>query len=419
MENEPRTPDRPTPHGPPARQLPAELTSFIGRDTELAAVERLLELARLVTVTGPGGVGKSRLALRAATLAEAAGGFADGIRLVEVSGVQAPELLGHAVLEALRLTDSTARPPVDVLTEQLADRELLLVLDGCEHLVAACAELVDALLRAAPRLRVLATSRESLRSPAEHLLPVTPLPVTAVPGGTADAVRLFADRAAAVLPEFVLDEHNAEEIALLCHRLDGIPLAVELAAGRLRALSVEQIVLRLDDRFRLLTGGARGALLRHQTLRTTIGWSHQLCRNVYSGLASRSSPVVSSSKRPSTSAPATPSRPTRSSTCWTSWSPSPSCCGWRPRPARRPAGSPDRGGAPAASGSGCSTRSASTAASGSAPPGTNRGCAAATGTGTWAWPPGARPSGSAPGRPRPPSGPAWRTPTSARRWSSA
>ncbi|MFI9274698.1 ATP-binding protein [Kitasatospora sp. NPDC052896] len=259
----------------PGGQLPAEVTSFVGREAELAALARLLGTARLVTVTGPGGVGKTRLALRAA--AGAAEDFPDGAHLVELGHVQDPGMLGHAVQEALRLTDSTARPPVEVLTEQLADRRLLVLLDGCEHLVDACAALVGALLRAAPRLRVLVTSRESLRTAGEHLLTLAPLAVDGVDGEPAEAVRLFADRAAAVLPGFALTPRNSAEVALLCRRLDGIPLAVELAAGRLRALPVEQIVLRLDDRFRLLTGGERGALPRHQTLRTTIGWSHELC----------------------------------------------------------------------------------------------------------------------------------------------
>ncbi|MFG3052934.1 ATP-binding protein [Kitasatospora sp. NPDC048239] len=262
-----RPPD-PAPGG-----LPAEVTSFVGRREELAALAGLLAGARLVTVTGPGGVGKSRLALRAA--ARAAGAFPDGAWLVEVSPVQDPLLLGHAVLEALQLTDGTARPPLDILAERLTGHRLLIVLDGCEHLVAACAELADALLRAVPGLRVLATSRSALRSAGEHLLTLAPLPVG--PGAPPDAVRLFADRARAVLPSFELTPATTEGIAQLCHRLDGIPLAVELAAGRLRALSVEQITARLDDRFRLLTGGARTALPRHQTLRTTIGWSHELC----------------------------------------------------------------------------------------------------------------------------------------------
>ena len=261
----------------PGGALPAEITGFVGRRSELTAVAMLLRTARMVTVTGPGGVGKTRLALRAATAAAEEDMFPHGVWFAEVDAVQDPLLLGHAVLEALRLADSTARPPLDVLAGQLADRRMLLVLDGCEHLVDACAELAGTLLRSAPGLRVLATSRQSLRVDGEHLLPLTPLPVDAPAGRWPDAVRLFADRAAAVVPGFELTAANASEVALLCRRLDGIPLAVELAAGRLRTLSVEQIGVRLDDRFRLLTGGARTAPPRHQTLRTTIGWSHELC----------------------------------------------------------------------------------------------------------------------------------------------
>ncbi|MFE6051761.1 ATP-binding protein [Kitasatospora sp. NPDC056446] len=276
---------------PERGRLPAEVTGFVGRQRELTDLAALLAASRLVTVTGPGGVGKSRLALRAA--ARAVGSFPDGTWLVDVAPVQDPLLLGHALLEALRLTDGTARPPLDILTERLAGRRLLLVLDGCEHLVETCAELADALLRALPGLRLLATSRTALRASGEHLLTLAPLPVgpapdgpppyglppaAPVPGGELpDAVRLFVDRARAVLPSFEVTEANAEAVGLLCRRLDGIPLAVELAAGRLRALSVEQITVRLDDRFRLLTGGSRTALPRHQTLRTTIGWSHELC----------------------------------------------------------------------------------------------------------------------------------------------
>ncbi|MER7704325.1 regulator [Kitasatospora sp. NPDC097605] len=273
-ESTPR-PDRPVPG-----RLPAEVTSFVGRRRELTELALLLAGHRLVTVTGPGGVGKSRLALRAA--ARAAGAFPDGGRLVEVAPVRDGRLLGHAVLEALRLTDGTARAPLEVLAEQLAGRRMLLVLDGCEHLAAACAELAAALLRDLPGLRVLATSRVALRTAGEHLLPLAPLPVgPAEPDGPPavppDAVRLFADRARAVLPSFEVTAANAGAIARLCRRLDGIPLAVELAAGRLRALSVEQIRDRLDDRFRLLTGGDPAALPRHRTLRTTVDWSHELC----------------------------------------------------------------------------------------------------------------------------------------------
>ncbi|WP_157875980.1 ATP-binding protein [Peterkaempfera griseoplana] len=260
--------------------LPAETTSFVGRRAELTETARLLGVSRLVTLTGPAGVGKSRLALRAAGTVQ--GLFPDGAWLVESAGVQDPSLLGHAVLEALGLADSTARRPDRALVEQLADRELLLVLDGCEHLVDTCAGLVDALLRAAPGVRVLATSRQELRVRGEHLLVLAPLPVAeegAVDGASAaeDAVRLFADRAAAVPGGFRVTAENRAAVAAVCRRLDGIPLAVELAAGRLRALSVEQIAERLDDRFRLLTGGSRTALPRHRTLRTAIGWSHELC----------------------------------------------------------------------------------------------------------------------------------------------
>ncbi|MFE7563364.1 ATP-binding protein [Kitasatospora sp. NPDC057500] len=273
-ESTPR-PDRPVPG-----RLPAEVTSFVGRRRELTELALLLAGHRLVTVTGPGGVGKSRLALRAA--ARAAGAFPDGGWLVELAPVRDGRLLGHAVLEALRLTDGTARAPLEVLAEQLAGRRLLLVLDGCEHLAQACAELAAALLRAVPGLRVLATSRVALRTAGERLLTLAPLPAGPVePEGPAavlpDAVELFADRARAVLPSFGITAANAGAIARLCHRLDGIPLALELAAGRLRALSVEQIDARLDDRFRLLTGGDPAALPRHRTLRTAIGWSHELC----------------------------------------------------------------------------------------------------------------------------------------------
>jgi len=252
--------------------LPSATTGLVGRTRELGEAAALLAEARLVTVTGCGGVGKSRVALRAATLAEPL--FADGAWLVDCSPVRDAALLGHAVAEALRLTDGTAREPADVLIDHLARRELLLVLDGCEQLADACAALTARLLAAAPGLRVLATSRQPLNAPGEHLLPLTPLPADS-PG--ADAVTLFTRRARAVVPGFRLTPANEDVVTALCRRLDGIPLALELAAGRLRALSVDQITERLDDRFRLLTGGSRSAVPRHQTLRTTIGWSHELC----------------------------------------------------------------------------------------------------------------------------------------------
>ncbi|QMU76413.1 regulator [Streptacidiphilus sp. PB12-B1b] len=252
--------------------LPSPTTELVGRAGELAETARLLTESRLVTVVGPGGVGKSRLALRAAALA--APGHADGAWVVDCSAIRDAALLGHAVAEGLRLTDGTARPPADVLEDHLARRELLLVLDGCEQLVDACSALAARLLAAAPGLRVLATSRQPLDAAGEHLLPLLPLPADH-PG--ADAVTLFVRRARAVVPRFRMTPANQDAVTALCLRLDGIPLALELAAGRLRALSVEQISERLDDRFRLLTGGSRSAVPRHRTLRTAIGWSHELC----------------------------------------------------------------------------------------------------------------------------------------------
>ncbi|MFC5911085.1 ATP-binding protein [Streptacidiphilus monticola] len=250
--------------------LPAEATSFIGRDAELRLAARLLTEARLITVVGPGGVGKSRLVLRAGAEAR----FPDGVWLAQLAPVTEASLLGHVLVEALGLVDGTAREPLAVLTDALRDQELLLVLDGCEHLLPEAAALVAALLAAAPGLRVLATSRQPLGAPGEHLLPLSPLPSD---GPDTEAVRLFLQRAAAVVPDFALTEQNRAQIVSLCHRLDGIPLAIELAAGRLRALSLQQILDRLDDRFRLLAAPSRLALPRHQTLRMAVGWSHELC----------------------------------------------------------------------------------------------------------------------------------------------
>ncbi|MFF3644865.1 ATP-binding protein [Streptomyces sp. NPDC002564] len=250
----------------PSGNLPLELNAFIGRDTELAELATALEAGRLVTVTGVGGVGKSRLAVRAAARSRAR----DGAWLVDLSVVRDPELLEHAVVEALELTDHTKRPPRQVLLAHLAERELLLVLDGFEHLVAACASLVRDLLVHSPGLRVLAVGRRPLETTGERRLPLAPM-------SGPDAATLFVDRASAGLPGFALDDGNRADVMELCHRLDGIPLAVELAAGRLRALSPAQLLARLDDRFRLLTGARRDLQPRHQTLRTAIGWSHELC----------------------------------------------------------------------------------------------------------------------------------------------
>ncbi|MFC7307697.1 ATP-binding protein [Streptomyces monticola] len=255
------------PGGPPGN-LPQELNSFVGRAAELDDLDALLTEARLVTVVGVGGVGKSRLALRAA--GRTGWRRRDGVWLVELSAVSKAELVEYTLLESLGLTDHTGRPPRTVLVEQLAERQLLLVLDGFEHLVDACAGLVRELLRRCPGLRVLATGRRPLTVEGECIVPLSPLPAP-------DAATLFAERAAGTLPGFTLGDDNRADVVELCRHLDGIPLAVELAAGRLGALSPAQLLARIDDRFRMLKGGSRGALPRHQTLRTAIGWSHELC----------------------------------------------------------------------------------------------------------------------------------------------
>ncbi|WP_228992580.1 AAA family ATPase [Streptomyces sp. DH8] len=251
------------------RGLPAELNSFVGREGELAQVGALLAAqARVVTVVGVAGVGKTRCVIRVAALQEKR--YCDGVLLAELSAVRDPGLLEHALIDALGLTDHTNRPPRTVLVEHLRERRTLLVIDGFEHLVDACAGLVTELLRRAPGLQVLAAGRCPLRMDGERTFPLAPM-------CDGEAVELFTERARGVRPGWEPTEGERGAVLELCRRLDGIPLALELAAGRLRALSVEQVLLRLDDRFRLLTGGRRGAPPRHQTLRTAIGWSHELC----------------------------------------------------------------------------------------------------------------------------------------------
>ncbi|MEU0896283.1 ATP-binding protein [Streptomyces massasporeus] len=261
-------------------QLPAETTSFVDRRGELTQGRELLARARLVTLTGPGGVGKSRLAARIAARVQRA--FPDGVRFVHLSGLHDPALVPLAAADALGLHDRSAQPALDALVEQVRGRRLLLVVDNCEHLAGACARLAAALLHGTEGVRILATSRHRLGLTEEHLLEVRPLPV---PGPDADlsaadgypALTLFADRAAAVVPGFRLTPANRASVARLCHRLDGLPLAIELAAVRMRVLDVDQLLDRLDDRYRFLTTGSPAALPRHQTLRAAVAWSHDLC----------------------------------------------------------------------------------------------------------------------------------------------
>jgi predicted ATPase/DNA-binding NarL/FixJ family response regulator len=265
-----------------AGNLPAELTSFVGRRRELAEVKRLLAGSRLVTLTGIGGVGKTRLALRAAAGLRRA--FRDGVWLVPLDQVRDEALVAQAVAAALGLQDRAGYAPAATLADYLTGRQLLLVLDNCEHLVDEAAKLADLLLRAAPGLRVLATSRESLNMSGETVLPVPPLAapeagrqLTVADLARLPAVGLFVERAAQVVAGFALTEANIAAVAGICRRLEGLPLAIELAAARLPVLSPEQIDARLGDRLGLLTRGSRTQPPRQQTLRASIEWSYELC----------------------------------------------------------------------------------------------------------------------------------------------
>lgn len=261
--------------------LPAEATTFVGRRRELAEVKRKLTGARLVSLVGPGGVGKTRLALRAA--GEVARGFPAGAWLVELADVRDPGLVANAVMSALDLRDQAAAEPLPMLRAYLRERQLLLVVDNCEHLLEAAASVIGDIIAAAPGVRVIATSREPLSIPGEHVLPVPPLELPPELAGEPlaqlgqnEAVMLFVERAEAAAGRFELTDRNSAAVVDVCRRLDGLPLALELAAVRTRVLSVEQITERLSDRFALLTGGGRAALPRHQTLETAIDWSHDL-----------------------------------------------------------------------------------------------------------------------------------------------
>jgi len=268
----------------PARRignLPAEATSFVGRRHELAELRKKLASARLVSLIGPGGVGKSRLALRAAT--DLSRGFPAGAWWVELAEVRVPGLVANAVLAALDLRDQAGTEPLVLLLAHLRERHLLLVLDNCEHLLEVSAAFATEVLRAAPGVRVIATSREPLSAPGEHVLPVPPLDLPSTDSAEPlhrlrqnEAVTLFVERAGAASGAFELTEANRRAVADLCRRLDGLPLAIELAAVRTRILTVEQILERLSDRFGLLTGAGRAALPRHKTLETAIDWSFEM-----------------------------------------------------------------------------------------------------------------------------------------------
>ncbi|MCC6627365.1 MAG: helix-turn-helix domain-containing protein [Chloroflexi bacterium] len=269
------------PAPPRAGHLPALLTSFVGRERAVAEVGRLLSRHRLVTLTGAGGIGKTRLALVVASRSNSA--YADGVWFVDLAPRTDPALAPQAVVTALGLPETTQLPVMDRLIAYLAPRRLLLVLDNCEHLIGACAALAAALLAGCPHLHLLATSREPLGITGEAAwrvpslaLPAADGPLTAGRTIRAEAVRLFVERAALVQPGFAVTDDNAALVAEICRRLDGIPLALELAAARARMLPLATIAQRLDDRFGLLVGGDRTALPRQQTLRAMLDWSYDL-----------------------------------------------------------------------------------------------------------------------------------------------
>ena len=261
--------------------LPVQLSSFVGREREMRDIERLLAGGRALTLTGPGGAGKTRLAIEAAAAQLSA--HDDGVWLVELAGVSDPALVVQAIADVLDLREQQAVSLLELTIRHVGERHMLLLLDNCEHLVEACASAAQALLTGCPNLRILATSRQSLRIPGEIVFRVPSLPVPDPdaemdPGELApiDSVRLFTERAQAIVPTFSLTAENAAAVARLCHHLDGLPLAIELAASRVAVLPVTAIVDRLDDRFRLLVGGSRTALSRQQTLKATLDWSYNL-----------------------------------------------------------------------------------------------------------------------------------------------
>jgi predicted ATPase/DNA-binding CsgD family transcriptional regulator len=298
-------------------RLPAETDEFVGRTAELRQIDGLLRDAQLVTLIGPGGVGKTRVALRAA--AAAASRYPDGVSFTELSALHDPALLSHTISRGLGLAEQATGSQRDALLAHLRDRRLLLILDTCEHLIDACADLAQAVLTEAPQVTVLATSREALAVAGETTfpvrpLPVTPLPVTSLPPpsglrpagpvagtgeephsfgltglssggepgaagatGGGDAVELFARRAAAAAPGFTVTDANRAEVVRICRGLDGVPLAIEMAAGRLRDLTLGEISGRLDRRLLLLTGGSDGDGGRHATARNVVGWSYDTC----------------------------------------------------------------------------------------------------------------------------------------------
>ena len=265
----------------PKSNLPVPITSFIGREKEVEEIIRLLNKNRLITLMGAGGVGKTRLAIQSSN--KLLSKFKAGVWWIELVGLSDSSLVPQAVAKVLDVPEIPNRPLIETLVEHLQSKEILLVLDNCEHLIVACAQLVDGLLSGCKNLKILATSREALDILGETAWPVPSLSLPAAQETIAikssnryESVRLFVDRANLIQPELHLTEQNSNAIVQICRRLSGMPLAIELAAARVKIMSVDEIARRLDDRFSLLTSGSRTALPRHQTLRATIDWSHDL-----------------------------------------------------------------------------------------------------------------------------------------------
>ena len=261
--------------------LPEQLTSFVGRENALTELRDLLSRNRLLTITGSGGAGKTRLMIQFA--AEVLADYRDGVWLTELAPLSDPSLVPATIASALRIREEPGRPILATITNHLKERTALLLIDNCEHMLEESARIVDTILRACPKVRTIATSREALGVTGEQSYRI---PSLAIPPAGAqqpleelercESVRLFLDRAMLAQPAFRLTGANAEPISRICRRLDGIPFAIELAAARVRALAPEQVAARLDDRFRLMTGGSRTALPRQQTLRAMIDWSYDL-----------------------------------------------------------------------------------------------------------------------------------------------
>jgi predicted ATPase len=332
-----------------------QVSSFIGRDTELARTDKALHEARAVTLTGVGGVGKTRLALQAAAVALPR--FPGGAWLVELAGVRDPAGVANAVATTLDVSARGGKSVDEALVDFLRLKRLLLLLDNAEHLLEAVAELVDVLERSCPGLVVLVTSREGLALEGERVLPV---PALAAPPGTpveaaaaADAVRLFTERAQAVDPEFGLSEANVAPVVELCRRLDGVPLAIELAAARITAMTPAELARGLDRRFAMLAGGRRRAVQGHQTLRAAIDWSYELLTVAERRLLARLAVFAAAApaRPPSRCAELRRCRPAACSRGWPASSPnrssSPSAMAARPATGcSRPFGSTARTGSP-------------------------------------------------------------------------